>query len=376
METTRGTLRPGDPAPGRDLAAIDWLRGLAALGVAVFHVRVALWIGWREIQAHPESYSAFERAVAWLSAPAPFLGSLVMLFFIVSGFCVHLPQVGGRDRLRLRPYLVRRFLRVFPPYLAAVVLTVLIARPAGGEPVVGSVFMVQNYTAGRQLAANPALWSLPVEMELYLAYPIVVWLARCLGWGKVLAGVAVVSLVAVAAEAGGIAVLGGNFALYWIIWCGGAWLAETWSRGTLRRPPRWLGVAAVLGAVAGVFLTLRPLGGGLGNHAWGLFYFWLVWILLACPKLVAAVPAFADRALRALGRISYSLYLIHFPVLLWLGTLWTERAGGKPRNFLVALAACVLVVPVAWLFHFVVEGPSHRLARRLARAAAVGEGKP
>ncbi|HEY1111087.1 MAG TPA: hypothetical protein VGE76_20695, partial [Opitutaceae bacterium] len=45
------------------LASIDVLRGLAALGVTLFHARVAWWVGWREIQANPDSYSLFDRAV-------------------------------------------------------------------------------------------------------------------------------------------------------------------------------------------------------------------------------------------------------------------------------------------------------------------------
>src|SRR5258708_4205637 len=105
--------------PGRShspIPVIDYLRGIAAMGIAAYHVRVPLWTGWREIASAPEQFSLFDRCVAWLSIPAPFLGSLVMLFFVISGFCVHLPQAGAAAPLNVPRYVWRRFFRIYPPY--------------------------------------------------------------------------------------------------------------------------------------------------------------------------------------------------------------------------------------------------------------------
>lgn len=166
------------------LPVIDYLRGIAAMGVVVYHARVPLWVGFGEIASAPERYSAFDHTVAWLSVPTPLLGSLVMLFFVISGSCVHLPQAGSVSPLDLRKYIVRRFFRIYSPYLAAVVLTALLewAGPSGLPETsvrrsLDSMLMVQNYTAfgdtlgPGQLPANPSLWSPPVEMELYAVYP-------------------------------------------------------------------------------------------------------------------------------------------------------------------------------------------------------------
>lgn len=370
METATQTLKPARSGPPRDLPAIDYLRGLAALGVVVFHARVALWVGWREIQAQPQNFSALDRAAAWLSLPAPFLGALVMLFFVVSGFCVHLPQARVRDKLEPRAYVARRFFRIYPPYFAALVVSALVAATWSGEPVLASVFMAQNYTTGHQISTNPALWSLPVELELYLVYPLVWWLSRRAGWGVALGATGLVSLLAATLVARGQGWLDGNFALYWIIWSGGAWLAEAWTREQLGRPPLWLAAIACAGLGVGVFNVWRQRSGGATNLAWGLFFFWLVWGLIARPEWSAKIPAVLDRALRGLGQISYSLYLIHFPVLLLLGAAWVKFAGGKPHNFLVPLVASAAMVPVAWVFYRAIERPSHELAKRLARAIA------
>lgn len=161
---------------------IDLLRGISALAVVLFHVRVDLWVGWTAIRAQPHAFSAFDRVAAWLSILTPFFGSAVMLFFLVSGFCVHFAYAAQGRPFEIGPYARRRFFRIYPPYLAVIVFTVLVERAlavwygtasSGLPTVLKSVFMVQNYgRAAGQMIANPSLWSLPVEAELYLVYPI------------------------------------------------------------------------------------------------------------------------------------------------------------------------------------------------------------
>ena len=99
-----------------EIHCISYLRGLAALGVVLYHVRIDLWVGFN---AHVGG--AFDRAVAWLSLPTIFMGSGVMLFFVISGFCIHAPYAGPKGkRLDLPEYAVRRLFRIYPPYLAAI----------------------------------------------------------------------------------------------------------------------------------------------------------------------------------------------------------------------------------------------------------------
>ncbi len=367
MDATTAILNPAPVVTRCNSPAIDCLRGIAALGVMFFHARVALWVGWREIQAHPESYSTFERAVAWLSAPTPFLGALVMLFFVVSGFCVHQPLSVGAAAFRLGPYFIRRFLRIYPPYLAAVLVSAWVTRESEmDEPILSSVFMVQNYTAGRQLSSNPALWSLPVELELYLIYPVVWWLAARYGWRSVAVVVGAMSALALAAYHSGARVLEGNFAMYWGIWCSGAWLRERMAAGELRAPPWRLTLLATGGLPVAVWMSVRGVG-GVTNLMWGGFFFWVAWAILAMRTRSMGWAGGLETALGKIGRRSYSLYLLHFPMLLMLGAWFASVAGRKPANFLVCLAACTPILPVVWVFYAMVERPSHWLARRLGR---------
>lgn len=363
------------------LAVIDYLRALAAMGVVVFHARVAMWVGWRTIHEAPQDFSALARAAAWLALPAPGLGSLVMLFFVVSGFCVHLPYARPGAIVGWKAYGARRILRILPPYLAAALASLgLIAWlvPAASADVswAAVLTMTQNYSrglhefiSGAQPATNPALWSLPVEAELYLTYPLLRVLVRRWGWRGALMITGGISLAATFAyHAAGWWMLAGNFAAYWVIWNAGAWLAERWVNHDLVAPPRWFAGLALIALVASGGLALRGETGGAMNLASGLGYFWLTWWLVARGELARVRVSWLDRALRRLGEQSYSLYLVHFPVLLIFAVGWGRWFGGKPANFVVTLAAAAAVWPAAWLFYRLVERPSHAAARTLGRS--------
>ena len=76
---------------------IDFLRGIAALGIVLFHVRVDLWVGWEAIHHTPGHFSKFDHLAALLALPTPFFGSAVMLFFLSAGFAfITLMRRGAR----------------------------------------------------------------------------------------------------------------------------------------------------------------------------------------------------------------------------------------------------------------------------------------
>jgi peptidoglycan/LPS O-acetylase OafA/YrhL len=105
---------------------VDTFRGLAAMWVIIYHSRVDLWVGFHEIHNAPGVYSGFDRLLAWLSFPAACGGSAVMLFFLISGFCIHLPYAANSRPFDPAQYGIRRAFRILPPYLFAVILTCLL----------------------------------------------------------------------------------------------------------------------------------------------------------------------------------------------------------------------------------------------------------
>lgn len=363
----------------RRIEWLDFLRGAAALAVVLFHVRVTLWVGLRALMAN-ESYSTIDRALAWITLPFPFFGTTVMLFFVVSGFAIHYPYARPGSSFSARPYALRRIFRIYPVYLAVVLLTVLaeqiaVASGTGAASpwsrIIASAAMVQNYMppAG-QLMGNPSLWSLPVEVELYLVYPLLLWIWRRTGTAVMFIVVSIVSVSAALVLAAGYSWPMGNFAKYWIIWTSGAMLAQQVRTRSLPSWRPWYGLLllAILAVAIGGRVAGLPYG--FEHFLWaGIYYLLTLWGLNQTDPL-RFFPQALRRAGLFLGDISYSLYLIHFPLFIVLGAWWIAAFGEKPVSVLVPLAAAATAVPVAYLLWKFVEAPSQALGRKFSRAAA------
>lgn len=356
------------------LESITILRGLAALGVVLFHVRIFLWVGWNEIRNNPHEYSALERLVSWLSIPTPFLGEGVLLFFVISGFCIHYPQAGQSEKLDLQNYFCRRFFRIYPPFVAAVGLSLVVVAflPWGEvtrEPILPSLLLIQNYFPGvnSQISTNFSLWSIATEAELYLAYPFMLLIWRKWGMAQSLNIFGAISVVAIGLYFYGFSEMAFCSLTFYIMWWGGAGLAELYTSGRLPKPP-----------LSFIFLAVALLGTGMVAHAqgqklvmvqrflFGGFFIILTWWALSKDFQESLKPNFLRKLLLQLGDISYSLYLIHFPLFQLFGYLWVQKMGSKPANFFVPIIFAFLSLIVAKVFYQLIEIPSHRLAKRLA----------
>jgi peptidoglycan/LPS O-acetylase OafA/YrhL len=366
----------------RSLVAIDFLRGVSALGVVLFHSRVDLWVGFREIRASPGGYSPIDRVLSWLSLPVSQFGYLVMLFFVISGFCIHLPYAGERTALKLRTYVQRRFFRIYPPYAVVVLLGLLVemAFRAAGQPREGesgitlaSLMMVQNYLFhGGQVPSNPSLWSIPVEVELYVAYPLLMRFLRSRNWGM---GVGWLITAVFSTFALGIYLAGWNwpdtnFLKFWVIWWSGAWLAERWCGGTV---PAWnrytwiYSVVAIMSLIAGMTWNWDH---GFMHIVWGAVSFLVLWWVLGwkeTPSRTDSVPSRMVAAVAKIGVFSYSLYLVHFPLLQLMGLGWFQFNGAKPASFMIPVVGSLLCIPVAWFLYRLIEKPSHEWGRKISR---------
>ena len=377
-------------APKR--ARLDWvdaMRGVAALAVALFHGIIVLWVGAGVAGGH--SSSRFDRLASYLSWPAHYGYVGVMLFFVLSGFVIHLPYAGGKRPFAFGSYFVRRFLRIYPPYAAALVLSIVVAThvhvahamPVGGALLARSFLFLQNYphTGGPyaelswlQPAGNVALWSLPVEFELYLLYPLVLRLMHRLTLTKAMLVIGAVSLAAsfldiFVADPSGHTTNWANylpaFMHYWIVWCAGAWLAEKYARAEM---PQWNRIWAIVFVASGLLAIAnrRPL---LPND----FGDYVLTVVFVCAMVWMASPAGlrvgAGNPFVKLGDISYSLYLIHMPIFLTMLAVWAHfHAGAAPRNYLVSVAAALIAIPISYAFALAFERPSMALGKRLGSA--------
>jgi len=158
---------------------LDHIRGVAIIGVLVFHslgsaygIAKLRWHGWLPDFDVPGSFLLlFPATFGWLG---------VAVFFVVSGFCIHLSHQRAKDE-DLRAFFIRRFFRIYPPYLAALLIfsflypwhEIRLCSPPSLARFCTHLFLVHNLHSGSFNAINMAFWSVAVEFQLYLLYPLV-----------------------------------------------------------------------------------------------------------------------------------------------------------------------------------------------------------
>ncbi len=376
-------LRIDAPARGR-LAFLDGLRGLAAPYVVLFHAMV---------EAHASGRSGSAPAVAMFAA-LRYGHYAVDVFIVLSGYCLMRPVV--RDSTGwleggILAYLGRRARRILPPYYAALGLCWLLAAtvpalgrpgggpwdvalPTGGLGVVAShLLLVQNWAPGSIYRIDPPAWTVATEWQIYLLFPALIALRRRVGSAATVAaafglGWAIAGLGPAVANPAMVRLcpwLLGLFAL------GMAAAADGDGQGPRRRPLGWI-AAAVVALGVPLWLDAPNRDVMLTDPIVGALAALLIARLARRSARGESTPllrALSSPAAGRLGSISYSLYLIHFPLLALAGSLLRSRgvAPGAQLAAMLGLAAPACVA-AAWLFAAVFERPF--LTRRAGRASA------
>lgn len=370
------------------LRELDSLRGLAALTVVTSHL-LSLW---PLLDGHPLTGSARVLQLAVLKTPFGVFaagGSAVRLFFVLSGFVLALPFLVGRGG-RYPTFALRRIVRLALPFWAVLVIAAVLREVVGHRSGTGAaktlvdenwvgaldpvkllehVSMVLPFSHG--LVDSP-MWSLAHEMRISLVFPLLVLLVlRCRWWGSLAIGLALGVVAAVS-----VPVLGdsrtsfGPTVGYLVLFIAGIVLARhrTEVVAAYRRLPglvrlACLGVAFLLYVWPNLPIPGAVKGDPWDNWAVGLGACWMVVAVQAEDLLRKSahlrVPTF-------LGDISYSMYLVHMPLLLAL--LFTLH--GHLPTAVIAVIVLAVAVLAGTVVRALVERPSIDLGRRLSRRAA------
>ena len=356
------------------IPVIDFLRGLSCLGVLLYHVRVDLWVGWWRITSYPEEYSSFAKAMAWLSIPTPFMGYAVVLFFLISGFCIHYPNANGNVRPDWKTYLKRRFLRIYPTYLIAILFTSIISyychvrwddNTWDLERILRVSTISQNYPPGSgQFLSNPSLWTIPLEIEFYVLYPIAFFFLLKFGFLKLFLLSFAISGIGLYLSEQGMQWISFTAAFLWPSWLLGSWVSYAHRKNILVQIKNILIYPIfILFLILALTSRLQNWESWIQYFCWTGFYCFLFMILLRSKRLFKIKDKLIFRSLAWLGRISFSLYLIHFPLFKLFGYFHCEFHGEKPANFLVTSLYIIPAIFVAWLFFKFIEHPIHKWSK-------------
>lgn len=355
--------------------ALDGLRGVAALAVVFYH---APWLThFLDLRLARNAYLAVD------------------FFFILSGFVIaanYANRIGdGGD---LRAFLTKRFFRLYPLHAAVlaglVALEVVKWAAQGGNAsevapftgpnspslLVENLLMLQGLGLEGRLGWNPPAWSIGAE---YVAYLLFGWaaLSGAVRRGPKILAACAAALAAYPAMSIASGTLDVTFALGLVRCVAGFSLGVgVW----LYSPAAWRG-AAIVAALASLaaFLVLAFVAGA--------------GVALVIPLFVALVASLqydrgavaallSSRPAQFLGRVSYSIYLTHMPIL-YVFTIVLKRVAHVPFHagphgqmleigspwigdllFALAIAA---VLGASWLTYTFVEEPGRRFGARVAR---------
>ena len=368
-------MQDGQTGQSRDghVIALDGLRFLAAAVVLVGHCFNVFEV--------PDSIARSIRS----SPLVVFINGYgaVHLFFVLSGFCLAGSARRVRELVGLAQFYIRRVMRIHPPYMYALALAWLASffyDVSQGEGAL-SAYIVKRasvhlplpdllpyflYPSPAQHQLGPA-WTLLIEMHFSFLLPLMVWIVRRSHW-SVLIGL---SLLALLQRTWPYTHL--DYALFFSL---GIVIFEERERLSVwaARLPK---IAAPVMVVMGLLIANSPFlfrfvynpgfqqsrSGWIASAVGGA-------ILLCCAIFLPSVNRFlSSRFLRYGGRISYSFYLLHFPVMILC-----SRAITAPVNWFDGLVYVVSVFILTFLgaaasFRFV-ERPSIRLGNALCRALA------
>ncbi len=358
------------------IPVIDVLRGLSCLGILLYHIRVDLWVGWKQIQNHPEEYTALTKSLAWLSIPTPFLGYAILLFFLISGFCIHFPNSIENKKIDWKRYFYRRFWRIYPTYIAALIFTAGISyfcKITWGyyswdpERIIRVALLSQNYPpANGPFWINPSLWTIPLEIEFYILYPII--FSFIIGFRAKVLGVFVLGLccLSIFLSNQGILWTSYTFLFFWPVWLSGAWIAEGYRKFRIQNfPNTFLVIGLILALSLAILSHIQNWVSWMQYFVWTIFYILLFVFSLNNQELInfRGIKKIMS-VLGWLGKISFSLYLIHFPLFKLFGLIHISYFQEKPASFLISLAYLLPVFVLAWFFYCLIELPIHKWSKK------------
>ncbi|HEY2790833.1 MAG TPA: acyltransferase [Micromonosporaceae bacterium] len=338
------------------LRGLDGIRGLAALFVVIDHIYLRAFPGYPVDNA------------PWWAGWFIYGRFAVVVFIVLSGFSLSVAPARHDWRLGgVSTFARRRAWRILPPYWAALVFSVLmtwfvVAQPGWPEPTGRSIVVNAALLQDAIVVPSPnrAFWSIAIEAQLYILLPLMLLTIRHFG------RTAMVSTVALAVITLGLAAPYSAQIQYTldlaVLFAVGVAAAGIVRAGERVRgwPWRWFALIAAVPVVA--LILVKGSVWTIDNFFW-VDIAWAPAIALLLVAVATGRPRLLDsRPARGLGRISYSLYLTHAPIVIavYYGVVEGRVAPGVPTFFVLIATVVPLTVGFAAIFASVFELPFQR----------------
>lgn len=364
MPSSSKLSNPKDSYQGR-FRYLDVIRGFAFLSVFAAHWGGAQWL-----------YSLFQYTFGANEG----LHAGVVIFVVLSGFCIHLPQAKRMpnvdwvgNKIFWKQYIIRRLIRIFPVYLFGCILGIISLCWNAEESniflrfVAGISFIFAWVPYGAPVG-NEVLCIVQVLCWIYLAYPLMCFGRIRGGWKLVFGFSTLLYAVAMSMAYLGIEPTWAGRSIYALLiyWVLGAISAECWCRYgktiSLKGGGLLVGVAFLLYVGFCHYVNIK------GSHylkslILALWSAGLLFYVASAESRKKSDYNWLTKTMSFVGKISYSLYVVHWPILVVITLLITQYGVGN--YFLIGkLLPVILVFIVAYFAYRFIELPSYRLAKK------------
>lgn len=365
---------------------LDSIRGLAALAVLFSH------IPYFALGLPDEAY----RLLVWFGLNDGH--SFVMLFFLLSGFVLSIPFF-KKDSINYLPYVIKRVFRIYIPYLFVIIVAITLSQfflnkealvvgdwnllwndSIHSQSITDHLLFLGNYDTN---AFNGVIWSLIHELRISLIFPFLVLFIRRLNWKIVILICIVLSCISELntvyhfQESVGYHTDFFKTVQYSTFFMYGALIAKHKSELVTKYQKinpflKWILLIISLFLLkfsSFILLFLYRVTGleGLSTHFNALSEYG---VLLGCIGIVISgvssiklTNILLFKPFLFLGKISYSLYLIHLPIILSCIYLFNQVIP----LWLISILAIFLSILISQFTWMLIENPSQKAGRDLAK---------
>lgn len=348
----------------RSLKSLDGIRGLAALYVMIHHARLTLTQSFHNgLGLHPEKYSWYDKIMVYFFSLFKYGHEAVIVFFVLSGFVIHLKQADSKYEFRnfkVTDYLKKRIVRIYPTLIISFIVCILIELLINAVTGESLVFLLSKYNLtgflynlflipdGPIWGHNYPMWSLKHEWFFYLMYPILLWplgtrpsltlaiiltiyLSYCFGFKIPFIGTAAYTL---------------------LIWSLGGLLAYFYRHGRMKYVPYLSLLSLFYPLINRENITTYPLL----DLVFGLIVVGVLALIIS--ERATYISSFLVK-FSWLGAFSYSLYLLHTPLIYGMAKIIMFSTSKQTSYHLwYVVLACLIIPPICYIIYYSTERPA------------------
>lgn len=344
-----------------NLIGIDIARAFASIGVFYFHQSVGVLV---MKQTGIKFFSYIDYFGAYFAVP---------LFFLISGYCIHfsnLKFIQSNTTFSLSGYYKRRITRIYPPYISALVIAVILNSADKvrhlPSPVNALIHLLclQGFTLKYFFAINLVLWTISVELAFYLIYPIFFYIRKRYSLNIAMFFSFLVSAISISYF-----IISNNYAMpqfycfsnIWFAWCCGAFMAdklyfESKSLNNWRFAVIYVVILIAFAGFMSLHVNYKSAIGLIGYQLKILVWTGPLLFLFSKETWLRKQHSAILNIIRAIGLSSYSLYLLHEPLIIFKNFVVNTYLppGIRTTGFIVS----ILIIPaIAWLHYYYLEKP-------------------